>query len=467
MREPWGAPGPQVGPHGVSGRVPGELDPGRAYRAGAALALVTGAPVVAVAHDGRGSAPALADAFAQGVLDQGADALDAGPGPADCLTYLSGRLDVPAALVTAGPGPGAPHRIRMCRAGATALAEKEGLDVVRACLTGARPPMADEPGSVVRAPVLDDYARHLRSLVDLRGIRRVKVVVDAGHGVAALTAPRVLCHPAVELVPLRFGPANGARGQGPWDLGERVRGADADLGLAFDAAADRCRVVDERGATVAPATVTALLATRELAGRPGAAVIHDVITSRRAVEAIEAAGGIPLRSRVGRAAIRALMAEHGAAFGAGHSGRSYFRDFWCADSALLAALHLVAELGRSGRPLSHLASGQERYPHSGEIGVRVDDPGAALGRVAAHFAGTGAALDRLDGVSGEFGDGSWFNVRAARGAPLVRVQVEARAPAAMEALRDRVLALVAPGGCDPGPGPLRRPGPGASAPAGP
>ncbi|GGY37106.1 phosphohexomutase domain-containing protein [Streptomyces xanthochromogenes] len=442
MSEVRGAAERIVGAHGIRGRVPQELDPGGAYRTGAAFALLTGAPVIAVAHDLRGCSPALADAFAQGVLDQGADALDAGPGPADCLTYLSGYLEVPGALVTAGRGPGAPHGIRLCRAGAVAVAEGTGLEAIRERLAGPRPALTGRPGSVVRAPVLDDYAGHLRSLVDLGGIRPVRVVVDAAHGIAALTAPRALHHPAVEVVPVRFARDNGRAGQPGWDLGERVRRCGADLGLAFDEGADRCRVVDERGAAVPPTAVVALVAARELARRPGAAVVHDLITSRAAIEAVEEAGGIPLRSRVGRAAIRSLMAEQGAAFGAAHSGRYYFRDFWCADSAMLAALHLVAEVGETGRGLSELTAGHDRYPRSGEIGIRVEDPAAALRRVAAYFAGSGAELDHLDGVTGEFGDGSWFNVRAARGAPLVRIHVEAEAPAAMEALRDRVLAVL-------------------------
>ncbi|MGW2858600.1 phosphomannomutase/phosphoglucomutase [Streptomyces sp. NPDC001205] len=430
-----------VGAHGIRGRVPDELDQGGSYRAGAAFALLTGVPVIAVAHDARGCSPALADAFAQGVLDQGADVLDAGPGPADCLTYLCGYLEVPGALVTAGQGPGAPHGIRLCGPGAVPVAEGSGLEAIRARLAGPRPPMAELPGSVVPAPVLDDYACHLRSLVDLSGIRRLKVVVDAGHGMAALTAPRVLHHHAVELVPVRFERPGARGGQTTGDLAQWVRRAGADLGLAFDAGADRCRAVDEHGAPVPSAAVIALVAARELARRPGAAVVHDLITSRSAVEAVEAAGGIPLRCRVGRSAIRSLMAEQDAAFGGGHAGRYYFRDFWCADSAMLAALHLVAELGQSGRTLSQLAAGHDRYPRSGEIGVRVEDPVAALHRVTAHFAAT-AALDHLDGVTGEFGDGSWFNVRAARTAPLVRIHVEAEDPAAMEALRDRVLGVV-------------------------
>ncbi|MGW2790437.1 phosphomannomutase/phosphoglucomutase [Streptomyces sp. NPDC001251] len=431
-----------VGTDGIRGRVPEELDPGGAYRTGAAFALLTGAPVIAVAHDLRGCSPALADAFAQGVLDQGADVVDAGAGPADCLAYLSGRLDVPGALVTAGRGPGAPYGIRLCHAGAAPVTEGTGLEAIRERLAGPRPALTDHPGSVVRAPVLDDYVRQLRSLVDLGGIRPLKVVVDAAHGIAALTAPRALHHPAVELVPVRFAFDEDPAGQPDGDLGERVRRSGADLGLAFDEGADRCRVVDERGAAVSPAAVVALVAARELARRPGAAVVHDLIVSRAAIEAVEEAGGIPLRSPVGRAAIRSLMAEQGAAFGAAHSGRYYFRDFWCADSAMLAALHLVAEVGETGRGLSRLTAGLDRYPRSGGIGIRVADPMAALRRVAAHFADTGAELDRLDGVTGEFGDGSWFNVRAAHGAPLIRVHVEAEDPATMEALRDRVLAVL-------------------------
>ncbi|MFH8218122.1 phosphomannomutase/phosphoglucomutase [Streptomyces sp. NPDC018057] len=440
-----------VTPYDIRGLFRAEVDPGLAYRAGAAFTELTGADTVAVAHDARQSSPVLADAFAQGVLDQGADVLDAGLGSTDCLYYVSGRLDIPGAMITAGRAPAAYNGIRLCRAGAADLDEGTGMELLRRRLREPRPPLTDRPGSVLPGRAVDDYAAHLRSLVDLSDIRPLKVVVDAGNGMAGLTAPLVLGHPSVELVPLRF-ELDGTFPFGAPDLADvsalrdAVRESGADVGLAFDGDGDRLLAVDERGAVVPPAAVIALVAGRELARRPGAAVVHDLVTATSAIDAIKEAGGIPVRSRTGPAAIKALMAEQDAAFGGAHCGHYYFRDFWYADTGMLAALHLLAELGDTACELSELAARHDRYASSGPVDVRVPDPLAALQRVVRHFAAQGTALDHLDGVTGELPDGSWFNVRAPGTGPVVRVNVEAGTVAAMGRLRDRVVDVVVSAG---------------------
>ncbi|MFH7340191.1 phosphomannomutase/phosphoglucomutase [Streptomyces sp. KHY 26] len=437
-----------VTPYDIRGRFRAELDPGLAYRAGAAFTELTGAAAIAVAHDARTSSPPLADAFAQGVLDQGADVLDAGLGSTDYLHYVSGLLDVPGAMITAGRAPAPYNGIRLCRAGAVGLDEGTGMEPLRRRLRGPRPPLTtDRPGSVLPARVLADYAGHLRALVDLSDIRPLKVVVDAGNGTAGLTAPLVLGHPSIELVPLHFELDGAFPCRGPdladvSGLREAVRESGADVGLAFDGDGDRLLAVDERGAVVPPAAVIALVAGRELARRPGAAVVHDLVTATSAIDAIKEAGGIPVRSRVGPAAIKALMAEQDAAFGGAHCGHYYFRDVWYADTGMLAALHLLAELGDSGSELSELVAPHDRYASSGAVDVPVTDPPAALQRVVRHFAADGTALDHLDGVTGELADGSWFNVRAPGTGPVVRVNVEAGTVAAMGRLRDRVVDVV-------------------------
>ncbi|MYW67502.1 phosphomannomutase/phosphoglucomutase [Streptomyces sp. SID8379] len=440
-----------VTPYDIRGLFRAEVDPGLAYRVGAAFTELTGAGAIAVAHDARESSPCLADALAQGVLDQGADVVDAGLGSTDYLHYVSGRLDVPGAMVTAGRAPAPYNGIRLCHAGAVAVDESTGMERLRRRLRQPRPPLTECPGSVVPSRDLTGYAEHLRALVDLADIRPLKVVVDAGNGVAGLTAPLVLDHPAVELVPLHFEldgtfPHRAPDLEDVSGLRERVRETGADLGLAFDGDGDRLLAVDERGATVPAAAVIALVARRELARRPGAAVVHDLVTATSAVEAIKEAGGIPVRSRVGPAAIKALMAEQDAAFGGGHCGHYYFRDLWYADTGMLAALHLLAELGESGAELSELAARHDGYACSGAIDVPVPDPLAALQRVVRHFAAHGTDLDHLDGVTGELADGARFNVRVPGTGPVVRVNVEAGTVAAMGRLRDRVVDVVVSAG---------------------
>ncbi|GAA5015849.1 phosphomannomutase/phosphoglucomutase [Kitasatospora paranensis] len=437
-----------VGAHHIRGLAPQELDEAAAHRIGSAFVALTGADEIAVARDMRGTSPMLADAFARGVLEHGADVVDAGPGSADYLSFVSGCLGVPGAMVTAGHHPAAYNGITLCRAGAVPVGEGSGLELIRAALAGpaaARP--AAVPGRRRRVALLDDYAARLRSLVDLSGPRPVKVVVDAGNGMAGLTVPLVLDHPLLEVVPVYFEPdgafpnheADPARPANVADLRARVRAEGADVGLAFDGDGDRCLAVDERGEAVPASSVLALVASRLLADEPGARVVHDLLTSRSAIEVIEERGGVPVRSRVGRPFVKALMAEHGAVLGGEHSGRYYFRDFWCAETGMLAALHLLAELSATGRPLSELVSGCVRYAASAEIELVVPDPVAAMVRVERSLGDAAAATDRLDGLTASFADGSWFNLRASGTAPVLRLNAEAPDEGGLGRLRNAVL----------------------------
>jgi phosphomannomutase len=299
--------------------------------------------------------------------------------------------------------------------------------------------------------VLDAYADHLLSLAPVTG-RRLKVVVDAGNGMAGHTAPVVFDRigEGVELVPMYFEldgtfphhEANPIEPANLVDLQARVRAEGADLGLAFDGDADRCFVVDERGEAVSPSTLTALIATRELARSPGSAVIHNLITSRFVPEVVREHGGRPVRTRVGHSYIKATMAETDAVFGGEHSGHFYFRDFWRADSGMLAALHTLAALAETDRPLSRLLTDYQRYCLSGEINSEVADQVATSATVEAAYADVdGAQVDHLDGLTVTTPEW-WFNVRPSNTEPLLRLNVEGADEATMTRVRDDVLALI-------------------------
>ncbi|PYC86925.1 phosphomannomutase/phosphoglucomutase [Streptomyces tateyamensis] len=436
----------------IRGLSPQELDESAAHLLGAAFAELTGAPEVALARDMRDTSPALAEAFARGLREQGVDVVDAGLGSTDYLYFVSGRLGVPGAMFTASHNPAGYNGIKLCRAGAVPVGEGTGLEVLRAALTRPAPaPAAGRRGGRREVALLDDYAAHLHSLVDLSGLRPLKVVVDAGNGMAGLTVPLVLDQPALTVVPMYFEldgsfpnheadpmkPANVAA------LKERVRAEGADLGLAFDGDADRCFAVDERGEAVPASSVVALVAKRLLAREPGAAVVHNLITSRGTVEQIEEAGGKPVRSRVGHSFVKRLMAEHQAVFGGEHSGHYYFRDFWFADTGLLAALHIIAELSAAQHPLSTLVDGLKRYESSGEVNLPTPDPAAAVVAVEHALGDAAAQLDHLDGLTASFADGSWFNVRPSNTEPVLRLNAEAGDPATLAALREQVLAAIA------------------------
>jgi phosphomannomutase len=303
---------------------------------------------------------------------------------------------------------------------------------------------------VVRRDLLPDYAAYLRRLVDLSGIRRLRVVVDAGNGMAGRTVPVVLAGLPVDLDALYFEldgsfpnhEANPIEPENLVDLQERVRELGADIGLAFDGDADRCFFIDERGEAVSPSAIVALVAVRELAKHPGSPVVHNVITSQAVPEIILEHGGTPVRTRVGHSFIKQVMAETGAVFGGEHSGHYYFRDFWRADTGMLTALHVLAALGEQDRPLSELVAAYSRYAASGEINSAVDDVAAVIDRVEGRLRPAAEEVDRLDGLTVRVPGKRWFNLRPSNTEPLLRLNVEAPDRPAMEALRDEVLAVV-------------------------
>ncbi len=438
----------------IRGVVPDQLNEGVAEAVGAAFARLTGAATIVTLHDMRASSAPLADAFGRGVTAAGADVIAAGLGSTDMLYYASGDLGIPGAMITASHNPARYNGIKLCLAGAKPVGIETGLKEIQDM---AERPFFPAPstGKVTRLDLLPGYAEHLRKLVDISGIRPLKVAVDAGNGMAGHTVPKVFEGLPITLIPLYFEldgtfpnhEANPIQPENLRDLQRAVIEYHADIGLAFDGDADRCFVVDERGEPVSPSVITALIATRELAHEPGAAIIHNLITSRAVPEIITSHGGVPVRTRVGHSFIKAKMAEHNAVFGGEHSGHFYFRDFWFADSGMLAALHVLAALGSQPpdepvKPLSQLLAEYSRYFASGEINSEVADQAAATAHVKATFAGRpGVSTDELDGLTVS-ADTWWFNLRPSNTEPLLRLNAEADTALAMAAIRDEVLGLV-------------------------
>ncbi|MFC9155605.1 phosphomannomutase/phosphoglucomutase [Streptomyces bauhiniae] len=439
----------------VRGVVPDQWDEAMAELFGAAFAEVTDATAIVVGHDMRPSSPGLTRAFARGALNQGVDVTEIGLCSTDQLYYASGALDLPGAMFTASHNPARYNGIKMCRAGAAPVGQDTGLADIRALVerwldTGAPAPAA-VPGTLTARDTLDDYAAYLRSLVDLTAIRPLKVVVDAGNGMGGHTVPTVLAGLPLTVVPMYFEldgtfPNHEANPLDPAnivDLRKRVVQEGADLGLAFDGDADRCFVVDENGDPVSPSAVTALVAARELARNGGTGtVIHNLITSRTVAEVVREHGGTPVRTRVGHSFIKAEMARTGAIFGGEHSAHYYFKDFWNADTGMLAALHVLAALGTHPTPLSTLTAQYDRYAGSGEINSTVTDQQSRLAALrAAYTPAPDTTLDDLDGLTVSTPTW-WFNVRPSNTEPLLRLNAEAEDEATMTKIRDEVLAII-------------------------
>jgi phosphomannomutase len=432
----------------VRGVVPDELDEPIAEAVGAAFVDVTGAESVVVAHDMRESSVPLADAFVRGARSRGADVVHAGLGSTDLLYYASGSLGLAGVMFTASHNPARYNGMKMCRAGAVPIGGDTGLIEIRDRAAELIGDTAAPTGSLIEKDLLQGYADHLRTLVDLSANRPLKVVVDAGNGMGGHTVPAVFGGLPIELTPLYFEldgafpnhEANPLEPANLLDLQKAVVEAGADVGLAFDGDADRCWVVDERGESVSPSAITALVAARELAKHPGSTIIHNLITSRGVPEIVREHGGEPVRTRVGHSFIKAEMARTGAVFGGEHSAHYYFRDFWFADSGMLAAMHVLAALGEQDRPLSQVVAAYSRYHATGEINSTVADQDDALRRVRAAFAGRGEAGD-LDGLTVS-APGWWFNLRASNTEPLLRLNAEAADETTMTAVRDEVLGLL-------------------------
>jgi len=434
----------------IRGVVPDQLDEGVAEAVGGAFVRLTGAPNVVTMHDMRTSSAPLAEAFGRGAASQGADVIAAGLGSTDMLYYASGSLGIPGAMITASHNPPRYNGIKLCREGAKPVGQDTGLRELRGMAEAGVPAATAAPGTITRQDLLSGYADHLKKLVDISAIRPLKVAVDAGNGMAGYTVPRVFEGLPLDVVPLYFEldgtfPNHEANPIDPAnlrDLQRAVVDSGADLGLAFDGDADRCFVVDERGELVSPSVLTALIASRELAGEPGATIIHNLITSRAVPEIIAENGGTPVRTRVGHSFIKAEMARTGAIFGGEHSGHFYFRDFWYADSGMLAALHVLAALGHADGPLSQMLTRYARYVASGEINSEVPDQAAATALVREAFTSRpGVTSDELDGLT-VIGPAWWFNLRPSNTEPLLRLNAEAADQAGMESVRDEVLALV-------------------------
>ncbi|MEY2461241.1 MAG: phosphomannomutase [Acidimicrobiaceae bacterium] len=416
----------------IRGVVPDQLDAPMCRNIGAAFARFAGAPRVLIARDMRPSGVDLSAAFAEGVRSQGVDVVDLGMASTDLIYYAAGRLDSPGAMFTASHNPAQYNGIKLCLAGAKPVGEDSGLGEIKALAIAGLDP-ADHEGTFTQQDLLEDFAAHVRSFVDVSVLKPLKLIADTANGMGGLVVPLVF-EPLPFDLEVMYGELDGTFPNHPADpiqlenlrdLVARVNATGADIGLAFDGDADRVFLVDDKGVPVSGSTTTAIVAKAVLAKEPGATILYNCICSKAVPEVIRENGGVPIRTRVGHSFIKAVMAETGAAFGGEHSAHYYFRDNYRADSGSIAALVVLEELCVSDLPLSELRKPYERYAQSGEINTRVDDPGAVIERVAVAY--KDAQQDRLDGLTVDLGDW-WFNLRPSNTEPLLRLNLEAPTP---------------------------------------
>jgi len=437
----------------IRGLVDTEIDSDFAFATGVAFArflqIEREPGTIVIGEDMRPSSPELAEAFSAGATSQGMDVIRIGLASTDMLYFASGKLGIPGAMFTASHNPAQYNGIKLCLSNARPIGKESGLLTIEKFVREGSPIALRNVGVEKHRDMLEEYVDHLLTLVDIKNIRPLKVVVDAGNGMAGHTAPAIFARLNCEVIPMYFEldgsfpnhEANPLDETTLTDLKKAMKDHNADLGLAFDGDADRCFLVDERGVAVNPSALTALIAHRELIKHPGSSIIYNLISSRTVKEVIDENGGIGLRSRVGHSYIKTMMAESGAIFGGEHSGHFYFKDFWRADSGALAALHAIAALGESQSTMSELLAPYDRYVTSGEINSKVSDTQAATQHVQNSYSSQQVTIDHLDGLTVN-ADTWWFNLRPSNTEPLLRLNVEASTQAQMEIVRDEVLALI-------------------------
>ncbi len=438
----------------IRGLVGSEITPDFTFATGVAFArflqLEREPATIVIGEDMRPSSPALADAFSAGVTSLGMDVIRIGLASTDMLYFASGKLGLPGAMFTASHNPAEYNGIKLCLSSARPIGKESGLLTIENFVRQGSPLEIRSVGVESKRNMLEEYVDHLLGLVNLDAIRPLKIVVDAGNGMAGHTAPAIFARLNCELIPMYFEldgtfpnhEANPIDVKNLRDLQKAVLKHGADLGLAFDGDADRCFIVDEKANAINPSDLTALIAERELKKHPGSTIIYNLISSRAVLEVIEENGGVGLRSRVGHSYIKKMMADSKAIFGGEHSGHFYFDEFWRADSGALAALHAIAALGESNNSMSQILKPFQRYVLSGEINSKVSDTAAATALVEESYGlQEGVTIDYLDGLTVN-GDTWWFNLRPSNTEPLLRLNVEAKTSTRMEKVRDEVLALI-------------------------
>ena len=405
---------------------------------------------IVVGEDMRDSSAPLADAFSDGATSQGMDVIRIGLASTDMLYFASGKLNLPGIMFTASHNPAQYNGMKLCKSGAKPIGQESGLLTIKQLVQEGIAISNRPVGSIRKMDLLDDYVTYLIDRFPKKTFkkRKLKVVIDAGNGMAGFTAPSVMKKLNVELIPMYFDldgdfpnhEANPIEPKNLKDLQKRVKKEKADLGLAFDGDADRCFLVDENADLVNPSSLTALIAVRELKRNPGASIIYNLISSKAVPEIILENGGKPVRSRVGHSYIKSLMAQTGAVFGGEHSGHFYFADFWRADSGMLAALYALAELMDSPKSLSEILESFDRYFSSGEINTQVKDASKSIKLVRKKYENENE-IDELDGLTVS-SQKWWFNLRPSNTEPLLRLNVEADSPKLMAEIRDTVLSLI-------------------------
>lgn len=404
-------------------------------------------PTVVVSRDMRSHSTPLAEALKAGLKARGIDVVDIGVCDTPQNYFAVGSLGASGGIqVTASHNPAQYNGFKMSRRTAIPVAYDTGIEKLEGLVTESEiaAPMPAKAGERTE----DTFGAYVEHVLQRMTVTepKLRVAADAANGMAAIYGP-ILDRLNIELVPLYFEldgtfpnhEANPLKLENLVDLQRAVIDHECHCGVSFDGDADRAMMVDETGRAISADLITGLLAPRFLQGEPGAAIIYDLRSSWATKEAIEEAGGKPVRERVGHSFMKATMRQHGSPFGGELAGHFYFRDNYTADSSIMTLIEVLCLLRETGRPLSELVAPLRRYHATGEINFHVDDKVAMIGRLESDF--SDGEIDFLDGITVQYDDW-WFNVRPSNTEPLLRLVLEARDAAVMEEKKQVLLSYL-------------------------
>ena len=434
----------------IRGSVPAQLNDDIAYAIGRAFVEVLDRKNICIGRDMRPSGEAFMAALSRGAVDAGANVTQVGLISTDAIYFAVGHYGFDGGImITASHNPAEYNGFKFCREEAIAISIETGLAEIRdTALAGNFKPDAARKGTIARQDILEGFADHCLSFIDdIAAIKPFKIAIDAGNGMAGETVPRVFGRLPCEVIPMYFKldgtfpnhPASPIEPENMVDLQRAVKERGCDFGVAFDGDADRMFLVDEKAQLIGGDIVTALVGIDTIRLNPGAKILYNLICSRSVPEAIEKAGGIPVRSQVGHSFIKKTMRDENVPFGGEHSGHFYFKRNWFADSGMIALMQCLNVFSRAKGPVSSVIAPIDKRSRSGEVNSKVSDIPDTLKRLQAHF--HDAKIDRLDGITIEYEDW-WMNVRASNTEPLLRLNVEGDTKELMERHRDEALAII-------------------------
>jgi phosphomannomutase len=434
----------------IRGAVGTELNEAVAKGIGRALADILEPGKVAVGRDMRPDSGALADAVIDGLTEQGRDVVDIGQVTSDMIYFAVGSMDLAGgAMITASHNPGKDNGIKLCREQAKPIGHESGLfDIRDAVISGDYAAPSEKQGSVEQKAIDEDWVQHVLSFIDVEKLKPMHIAVDAGNGMAGKIFPELEPYVPWDVEEMYFEldgtfpnhEANPLKFETLADMIKLIKDKKLDGGAAFDGDGDRAFLVDETGTVLTGGVMSAMMADYFLQHHPGAKIVYDVRNSRSVPRVIKAAGGEPVLERVGHANIKRRMLDEDAVFGGEASGHFFFRDNWYADSGLIGAVIGLYVAGLSGKKLSELRKQYTHFAAIPEINFIVEDKEGALERLSEAF--SEHEQSRLDGLTVNIGEHTWFNVRASNTEPVMRLNAESDDQATLDDLVDRVKELI-------------------------